>query len=132
MQPGLPARQPLARGSRGGAGGGRSYTGHPGSASATTVRSLGSGTMVLDVSEWDGPLKLCDVDERPKVPLTVKHETVCIDKLGKVLTPSQVSSPRHPCTIVTATPYIMHCTGLQWVNNADIVLSVLETIMHYP
>ncbi|KAG8597893.1 hypothetical protein GDO81_002421 [Engystomops pustulosus] len=46
--------------------------------------------MVFDVSEWDGPLHLSDVDERPKVPLTVTHETVCIDKLGKVLKPSQI------------------------------------------
>ncbi|XP_075710892.1 phosphatidylethanolamine-binding protein 1-like [Rhinoderma darwinii] len=48
--------------------------------------------MVFNVSEWDGPLKLSDVDERPKFPLTVTHETVCIDKLGKVLTPSQIKT----------------------------------------
>ncbi|XP_056393146.1 phosphatidylethanolamine-binding protein 1-like [Hyla sarda] len=46
--------------------------------------------MVLDISEWDGPLKLSDVDEKPKVPLRVKHKEVCIDKLGKVLKPCQI------------------------------------------
>ncbi|XP_077148336.1 phosphatidylethanolamine-binding protein 1-like [Ranitomeya variabilis] len=46
--------------------------------------------MVFDVSEWDGPLKLSDVDERPKFPLTVTHECVCIDTLGKVVKPCQI------------------------------------------
>ncbi|XP_069816837.1 phosphatidylethanolamine-binding protein 1-like [Dendropsophus ebraccatus] len=47
--------------------------------------------MVFDVKEWDGPLKLSDVDDRPKVPLVVRHGALCIDKLGQIVTPRQIT-----------------------------------------
>ncbi|KAM3937107.1 phosphatidylethanolamine-binding protein 1-like [Leptodactylus fuscus] len=46
--------------------------------------------MPYDISEWDGPLQLSEVDIKPMFPLLVKHEKVCIDKLGKVLKPCQI------------------------------------------
>lgn len=47
--------------------------------------------MPLDLSQWTGPLALQEVEEKPAQPLTIKYDSVEIDELGKVLTPTQVS-----------------------------------------
>lgn len=47
--------------------------------------------MPVDLSQWTGPLALPEVEEKPSHPLTVKYDSVEIDELGKVLTPTQVS-----------------------------------------
>ncbi len=47
--------------------------------------------MPADLSQWTGPLALQEVEEKPAQPLTVKYDSVEIDELGKVLTPTQVS-----------------------------------------
>uniref|UniRef100_A0A3B1J8N3 Phosphatidylethanolamine binding protein 1 n=1 Tax=Astyanax mexicanus TaxID=7994 RepID=A0A3B1J8N3_ASTMX len=46
--------------------------------------------MPVDLSQWSGSLALTEVDERPARPLQVQYGPVEIDKLGKVLTPTQV------------------------------------------
>lgn len=46
--------------------------------------------MPADISQWTGPLSLQEVDEKPAQPLTIKYDSVEVDELGKVLTPSQV------------------------------------------
>lgn len=48
--------------------------------------------MPVDLSQWSGPLALQEVEEKPAKPLTVKYDSVEIDELGKVLTPTQVRS----------------------------------------
>ncbi|XP_037337982.2 phosphatidylethanolamine-binding protein 1 isoform X1 [Pungitius pungitius] len=48
--------------------------------------------MPADISQWTGPLALQEVDEKPAKPLTVKYDSVEVDELGKVLTPTQVQS----------------------------------------
>ncbi|KAL2298526.1 hypothetical protein Nmel_015526 [Mimus melanotis] len=52
--------------------------------------------MPVDLAKWDGPLSLSEVEQKPAHPLRVKYGSVEIDELGKVLTPTQVSSAR-PC-----------------------------------
>lgn len=52
--------------------------------------------MPVDLSKWDGPLSLAEVEQKPAHPLRVKYGSVEIDELGKVLTPTQVSGTR-PC-----------------------------------
>lgn len=47
--------------------------------------------MPVDLSQWSGSLELQQVEEQPAQPLTVKYDSVEIDELGKVLTPTQVS-----------------------------------------
>lgn len=47
--------------------------------------------MPVDVSQWSGPLALQEVEDMPSKPLTVNYDSVEIDELGKVLTPTQVS-----------------------------------------
>lgn len=57
-------------------------------------RAVSSGQQVnmpLDLSQWTGPLALQEVEEKPAQPLTIKYDSVEIDELGKVLTPTQVS-----------------------------------------
>lgn len=49
--------------------------------------------MPVDLAKWDGPLSLSEVEQKPAHPLRVKYGSVEIDELGKVLTPTQVSSP---------------------------------------
>ncbi|EHB12053.1 Phosphatidylethanolamine-binding protein 1 [Heterocephalus glaber] len=46
--------------------------------------------MPADVSKWTRPLSLQEVVEQPKHPLWVTYCGVEVDKLGKVLTPTQV------------------------------------------
>ncbi|NWI60187.1 PEBP1 protein, partial [Calyptomena viridis] len=46
--------------------------------------------MPLDLGQWDGPLSLAEVEQKPAHPLRVKYGSVEIDELGKVLTPTQV------------------------------------------
>lgn len=46
--------------------------------------------MPVDLSQWSGALALQEVEEKPSQTLAVKYESVEIDKLGKVLTPTQV------------------------------------------
>uniref|UniRef100_G3PMG7 Phosphatidylethanolamine binding protein 1 n=1 Tax=Gasterosteus aculeatus TaxID=69293 RepID=G3PMG7_GASAC len=53
--------------------------------------------MPADISQWTGPLSLQEVDEKPAQPLTIKYDSVEVDELGKVLTPSQVQ--RRPTAI---------------------------------
>ncbi|XP_049326266.1 phosphatidylethanolamine-binding protein 1-like [Astyanax mexicanus] len=48
--------------------------------------------MPVDLSQWSGSLALTEVDERPARPLRVQYGPVEIDKLGKVLTPTQVQN----------------------------------------
>ncbi|XP_077377193.1 phosphatidylethanolamine-binding protein 1 [Festucalex cinctus] len=48
--------------------------------------------MPVDVKQWSGPLQLQEVEEEPGLPLIVKYGSVEIDKLGKVLTPTQVQN----------------------------------------
>ncbi|XP_048851958.1 phosphatidylethanolamine-binding protein 1 [Brienomyrus brachyistius] len=48
--------------------------------------------MSLDLSQWTGSLALNEVEEKPAHPLVVKYDTVEIDELGKVLTPTQVKN----------------------------------------
>lgn len=48
--------------------------------------------MPVDLSQWTGALELQQVEETPTEPLTVKYDSVEIDELGKVLTPTQVQS----------------------------------------
>ncbi|XP_054466335.1 phosphatidylethanolamine-binding protein 1 [Anoplopoma fimbria] len=48
--------------------------------------------MPADLSQWTGPLTLQEVEEKPGEPLTVKYDSVEVDELGKVLTPTQVQS----------------------------------------
>lgn len=50
--------------------------------------------MSVDLAKWDGPLSLAEVEQKPAHPLRVKYGSVEIDELGKVLTPTQVSSAR--------------------------------------
>uniref|UniRef100_A0A3B1JVD9 Phosphatidylethanolamine binding protein 1 n=1 Tax=Astyanax mexicanus TaxID=7994 RepID=A0A3B1JVD9_ASTMX len=47
---------------------------------------------VGNLSQWSGSLALTEVDERPARPLQVQYGPVEIDKLGKVLTPTQVQN----------------------------------------
>lgn len=46
--------------------------------------------MPVDLSQWSGALALQEVEEKPSQTLAVKYESVEIDELGKVLTPTQV------------------------------------------
>lgn len=46
--------------------------------------------MPADLSQWSGPLVLEEVEEKPAEALVVKYESVEIDELGQVLTPTQV------------------------------------------
>lgn len=46
--------------------------------------------MPVDLSRWTGPLALTEVEEKPSQPLVVKYDSLEIDELGKVLTPTQV------------------------------------------
>lgn len=46
--------------------------------------------MPADLSQWSGPLVLEEVEEKPAGALVVKYESVDIDELGQVLTPTQV------------------------------------------
>lgn len=46
--------------------------------------------MPVDINEWTGSLVLTEVEEPPAKPLTVKYDSVEIDSLGKVCTPTQV------------------------------------------
>ncbi|XP_060105338.1 phosphatidylethanolamine-binding protein 1-like [Heteronotia binoei] len=46
--------------------------------------------MPLELSEWDGPLCLSEVDEGPAHPLRVRYGALEIEELGQVLTPTQV------------------------------------------
>lgn len=46
--------------------------------------------MPADLSQWSGPLVLEEVEEKPAHALDVKYESVKIDELGQVLTPTQV------------------------------------------
>ncbi|XP_051888098.1 phosphatidylethanolamine-binding protein 1 [Pristis pectinata] len=48
--------------------------------------------MPVELQEWSGPLALNEVEEKPEQPLAVKYDTVEIDALGKVLTPTQVQN----------------------------------------
>ncbi|MGH0182118.1 UNVERIFIED_CONTAM: hypothetical protein FKN15_008719 [Acipenser sinensis] len=52
----------------------------------------GAAEMPVDVGKWSGDLALTEVEEKPAHPLTVKYESVEIDELGKVLTPTQVQN----------------------------------------
>ncbi|KAM4810084.1 phosphatidylethanolamine-binding protein 1-like [Rhinophrynus dorsalis] len=54
--------------------------------------------MPLDISQWNGPLALHEVDEKPTHPLKVCYGSVCIEQLGQVLTPTQVQ----------------HCPTIEW------------------
>lgn len=62
--------------------------GQPAAATAANV------AMPVDLAKWDGPLSLSEVEQKPAHPLRVKYGSVEIDELGKVLTPTQVSSAR--------------------------------------
>lgn len=46
--------------------------------------------MPLDLSQWTGALALPEVEVKPAQVLVVKYESLEIDELGKVLTPTQV------------------------------------------
>ncbi|XP_061586164.1 phosphatidylethanolamine-binding protein 1-like [Cololabis saira] len=48
--------------------------------------------MPVDLSQWSGALALQEVDEKPAKPLSIKYTSTEIDKLGKVLTPTQVQN----------------------------------------
>ncbi|KAM7017720.1 phosphatidylethanolamine-binding protein 1 [Tautogolabrus adspersus] len=48
--------------------------------------------MPADLSQWTGALALQEVEEKPAQPLTIKYDSVEIDELGKVLTPTQVQN----------------------------------------
>ncbi|XP_077571780.1 phosphatidylethanolamine-binding protein 1 [Stigmatopora nigra] len=48
--------------------------------------------MPVDVNQWSGPLELQEVEDKPGQPLIVKYDSVEIDQLGKVLTPTQVQN----------------------------------------
>ncbi|XP_068594812.1 phosphatidylethanolamine-binding protein 1 [Brachionichthys hirsutus] len=48
--------------------------------------------MPVDLSQWTGELALQEVAERPRRPLTIKYDSLEIDELGKVLTPTQVQN----------------------------------------
>ncbi|KAI3372581.1 hypothetical protein L3Q82_023054 [Scortum barcoo] len=48
--------------------------------------------MPADLSQWTGALALQEVEEKPAKPLTVKYDSVEVDELGKVLTPTQVQN----------------------------------------
>ncbi|CAH2295979.1 Hypothetical predicted protein [Pelobates cultripes] len=46
--------------------------------------------MASCIDDWDGPLALSDVDVKPTYPLKLCYGKTCLDKLGQVLTPSEV------------------------------------------
>ncbi|KAM4709978.1 phosphatidylethanolamine-binding protein 1-like [Discoglossus pictus] len=46
--------------------------------------------MPLDISQWNGPLALNEVEEKPAHPLKICYGPVCVETLGQVLTPTQV------------------------------------------
>ncbi|XP_061043359.1 phosphatidylethanolamine-binding protein 1-like [Eubalaena glacialis] len=48
--------------------------------------------MPVDLSKRSGPLSLQEVDEGPQHPLQVRYGGTEVDKLGKVLTPTQVKN----------------------------------------
>lgn len=50
-----------------------------------------AAAMPVDLGQWNGPLSLSEVEQKPAQPLRVKYGAVEIDELGKVLTPTQVS-----------------------------------------
>ncbi|KAE8635376.1 hypothetical protein XENTR_v10002595 [Xenopus tropicalis] len=54
--------------------------------------------MLVDISQWNGPLALQEVEEQPKYPLKVAFGSVCVEELGQVLTPTQVQ----------------HCPNIEW------------------
>ncbi|XP_053329409.1 phosphatidylethanolamine-binding protein 1-like [Spea bombifrons] len=54
--------------------------------------------MPVEISRWDGPLALYEVDEKPACPLKVRYGPLCIEELGQVLTPTQVP----------------HCPTIEW------------------
>ncbi|KAA8592534.1 hypothetical protein FQN60_017989 [Etheostoma spectabile] len=58
----------------------------------SATRLASSLKMPVDLSQWTGPLALPEVEEKPAQPLTVEYESVEIDELGKVLTPTQVQN----------------------------------------
>lgn len=55
--------------------------------------------MTVDLTKWTGTLQLQEVEEKPLHPLTVKYGSVEIDKLGKELTPTQVSQLAYWCFV---------------------------------
>ncbi|XP_034861856.1 phosphatidylethanolamine-binding protein 1-like [Mirounga leonina] len=54
--------------------------------------------MPVDLSKWSGPLNLQEVDERLQHALQVKYIRTEVDKLVKVLTPTQIKN--RPASIV--------------------------------
>ncbi|XP_029426852.1 phosphatidylethanolamine-binding protein 1 [Rhinatrema bivittatum] len=46
--------------------------------------------MPVDLEQWNGPLSLMEVAEKPTYPLRVKYGSLEIDELGQTLTPTQV------------------------------------------
>lgn len=64
---------------------------------SSVVKDQQSETMPVDLSQWTGTLELQEVEEKPAQPLTVKYDSVEIDELGKVLTPTQVSELAYCC-----------------------------------
>ncbi|KAM8960087.1 phosphatidylethanolamine-binding protein 1-like [Pelodytes ibericus] len=54
--------------------------------------------MPVDISQWDGPLALHEVDEKPIKPLKICFGPITVEQLGQVLTPTQVQ----------------HCPTIEW------------------
>ncbi|XP_068102308.1 phosphatidylethanolamine-binding protein 1-like [Hyperolius riggenbachi] len=48
--------------------------------------------MPIDISLWNGPLALSEVDEKPVHALNVTYGSLAIEELGQVLTPTQVQN----------------------------------------
>lgn len=71
--------------------GGASAKGH-GPLGAAAAAAATNVAMPVDLAKWDGPLSLSEVEQKPAHPLRVKYGSVEIDELGKVLTPTQVST----------------------------------------
>lgn len=60
--------------------------------------------MPVDLSQWTGTLELQEVEEKPLQPLTITYDSVEIDKLGKTLTPTQVSRLAYWCCVYPEQP----------------------------
>lgn len=73
---------------------GRAARGGDWAARAQCAERSAAAAMPVDLGQWSGPLSLTEVEQKPAQPLRVKYGSVEIDELGKVLTPTQVSSAR--------------------------------------
>lgn len=80
--------------------------------------------MPVDLSQWTGALALQEVEEKPARPLTLKYESVEVDELGKVLTPTQVSAAKC-ATVMAACAECFSCRHCSVQGYLDIWIYIL-------